>query len=253
MFFKKLFPKILLLGLSFFVSHFANAELTQVSVLITQDNNDCNGYFDDPNPVYNGFSSCRITMEDSNGDSHTLSDVIIKFDQEGAAPEISTQYLDPVEKVLASDFDFTFDNTPNGSGSWEYNDGVYKYPDIRFWTAKAAGGGNSGGGFGLFWMVNNIDTTTCTAGENANNLTFACMNLAQSVTTGAWTTPKDKDLSHITFFGGLCTEAEIANSLNGCAGTPPPTPPANVPEPTSIALFALALLGVAARRNNFTF
>ena len=241
MFSKSSLIKALTLGLSLLLSYSVNAELTQVSVLITQDNTDCNGYFDDPNPDYNGFSSCRITMSDSNGDEHSLSDVIIKF--EGQSSEISKQYLDPVQKVFAEDFDFIFDNTPNGSGSWEYNDNVFKYPDIRFWTAKAAGGGNSNGGFKLFWKVNNINNTTCATGESSNNLTFACMSLAESVTTGTWTTPENKGLSHITFFGGLCSEEDFQNLDSNCVNTPQ-----EVPEPTTLMLFALALFGVLAKR-----
>jgi len=243
MFSKFSFSKALLISLSFFISHAANAELTTVSVLITEGKTDCSGnnaYFDDPNPVYSDFSACRITMEDGNGDTYSLSDVIIKFDSDGQSSEISNQYIDPEQKVFASDFNFTFYNDPKNSGSWEYNDGDFKYPDIRFWTAKA------GDDFLLFWQVDLSEAPeSCLEGTHDSNLSYNCMNLAQSVTTGTWTTPDNKELSHITFFGGLCEETD-ANDGPNCGTT------TTVPEPTSIALFALALLGIAARRKKYT-
>ncbi|MDX2367682.1 MAG: PEP-CTERM sorting domain-containing protein [Colwellia sp.] len=252
MFSKKLFPKILVLGFSLFVSYAANAELTQVSVLITESSNDCgnNKYFDDPNPdsVLNGFSNCRISV-DNGGELAYLSDVIIKFGGNDAdfdgSHEISSNYTGVVQ---ADDFDLTA-NASNTSGSWIYNNNEFTYPDIRFWTVKA------GNDFVLFWQVDLTETPdNCLTGTDDFNLSFACMNLAQSVTTGSWATPVNgggqiAGLSHITFFGGLCSEDDL-NFDSSCGTTPTTT--TGIPEPTSIALFSLALFGIVARRKNFT-
>jgi len=66
------------------------------------------------------------------------------------------------------------------------------------------------------------------------------MSAAVSVTTGTWSTPYNNAnsqaaLSHLTFFGGICTE--------NCE-------PAQVPEPSTIAIFALAL-GLLRIRSNY--
>lgn len=239
-----IFSKALLLSLSLFISYAANAELTQVSVLITEESNDCgnNKYFDDPNDGTNGFESCRIFVENGNELAY-LSDIIIKFggnDEDfDNSHQISSNYDGQVQ---ASDFDVTFNGT-NTSGSWVYNDNQFKYPDIRFWTAKA------GNDFKLFWQVDSTEIpANCLTGTNDFNLSYACMSLAESVTTGSWTTPVNgggqiAGLSHITFFGGLCSEKDM-NLDSNCETTQ------QVPEPTSIALLALALLGITAQRKN---
>jgi len=231
--------KALTLGLSLVISCAVNAELTQVSVLIEPTSNDCgnNKYFDDPNGDINGFSNCRIFVANGNELAY-LSDVIIKFggndDNFDSSHEISSNYTDSIHP---NDFSLTFDDNTNTSGSWVYNNNVFKYPDIRFWTAKA------GNDFLLFWMVNSAAIPdSCMAGSNNSNLSYACMSLAESVTTGTWTTPENKGLSHITFFGGLCSENDINFDTN-CGDTPQ-----DVPEPATFMLFALALLGIAARR-----
>ena len=182
---KNIFSKALLLGLSLFVSYAANAQLTQVSVLITETSNDCgtNKYFDDPYDGINGFDSCRISVMNGNELAY-LSDVIIQFggndDDFDGSHDISSNY---VGQVQASDFDLT-SNDSNTSGSWVYNDDQFKYPDIRFWTAKA------GNDFVLFWQVDSTEIPeNCLTGTNNFNLSYACMSLAESVTTGSWTTP----------------------------------------------------------------
>jgi len=238
MFSKLSLIKAILLSLSLTICPFVNAQLTQVSALI-QGSNDCGtgAYF---NGTLNGFGNCKISVVNGSETAY-LSDVIIKFNDSLALDEISSNYTG---KTQASDFALAFDDNTNSSGSWTYNNNVFKYPDIRFWTAKAAGGGNSGGGFVLFWMVDDINNTTCITGENGANLTYECMSLAESVTTGAWTTPENKGLSHITFFGGLCSESDV-NFDTDCA------PGTEVPEPATMVLFSLALLGLTTRHKRF--
>jgi len=238
MFSKFSFSKALLISLSLFVTHAANAELTQVSVLIDASN-ECgkNGYF--TNNTKNGFSDCKITVQDDDGVNQYLNDIIVKYDGDLSWDETSENYKN---KLANDDFKFTgTTDTDNGTntnveGTWVYNNKQYKYPDIRFWTAK------SGDDFLLFWQVDSNEVpSNCTDGTSDDNLSFACMSLAQSVTTGSWTTPSGTSLSHISFFGGLCKEGE---TRAGCGGTTT----TQVPEPTTLALFGLAIMGLSLQR-----
>ncbi len=211
------------------------ASYTQVSALITE-NKECgnNGYFDDPNPDYNGFSSCRISVENGT-DTAYLSDVIAKFNTEpnddGEYFQVSTQYEDD---VVEGDWNPSNFGTTDSTGTWIYNNNVHTYPDIRFWVAK------SSNAFRLHWLIqeeDGIDDACIGGNESGNmiNLNYACMSLAISVTNGQWVSPNNS-LSHITFFGGLCTGPECDD---------PVTP---VPEPLTLVIFSLGLLGLGLRR-----
>jgi hypothetical protein len=221
--------------------------VTTVSVGIPS-NNECSAqgaYFDDianADTTTSGFSNCRISVEDSSGELHYLANVIAKFgtnenvDLSDGYQEYaeSTQYENDVDENM---WTFKNETDANKKGTWSYDNA---YPDIRFWIAKA-GGGQNGSGFRLFWTIENNDAGYCKQGTVdddgiEHNLNFECMNLAQSVTTGDWTTPVNKGLSHITFFGGLCT----VNCDDG--------PVTTVSEPTTFVIFALGLLGLAVRR-----
>ncbi|TWX57781.1 PEP-CTERM sorting domain-containing protein [Colwellia hornerae] len=220
---------------------------TSVSVDI-HVNNDCggNGYYDD---IGNGFNTCRITVLDIGGNPQYLANVIAKFDADENRDlsavnttttghqkyEESSKYMDYVEKEM---WDFSGLSEENKTGTWSYDN---DFPDIRFWISKA-GSGNNNDGLRLFWNIKTSDNTNNVCANESNtvdgdfNLRLECMNLAQSVTIGDWTTPNNKGLSHITFFGGLCTY--------DCPG--PVTTP--VSEPATIAILALGLLGLGVRR-----
>ncbi|UUO25176.1 PEP-CTERM sorting domain-containing protein [Colwellia sp. M166] len=200
--------------------------------------NDCNNpYFQDPGS--NSFSTCKVAIGTFDVDKVYLADVIAKFDtiKDSTSPSYteSDNYAADIEQA-----DWTFGN--NGGeldsdykvGTWTYTGGS---PGIRFWTAKA------GNGFNLFWLVD--DTTDANNACNPETYTLACLNLAKTVTSGSWTTPvgtngKNKGLSHLTFFGGTITTCQ-----QNCS-------PIVVPEPQTIMLFALAMLGFVVRRERST-
>lgn len=214
---------------TFIVSFSSYAALTTVSTIIDA-NNDCgnSGYF---NYDGNGFSNCTILIRNGSGEvaNVTLSNVIIKFNGSLESSEISSNY----PNVDPDAYSFSNLSSGNKSGSWS---NTTVSPGIKFWVAKA-GSGKHGSGLHLFWQVdsNNIPST-CTAGESASNFTIECLNLAQVVTSGSWTTPGDKGLSHLTFFGGICTE--------NCE----PPPPSPIPEPGTIFILASAIIGLGAMR-----
>jgi len=247
---------ILTLALLATISFNSLANITPVSNMITENGvitvsvgieatNECsskNAYFDDINTTGTNFNDCRISITDSNNELHYLANVIAKFGTNDADDadvllsdgydeyDESSQYANKVDETM-----WTFSNLSqeNKTGTWSYDN---TYPDIRFWITKS-GSKSSDGGFRLFWTIEDNNAEHCGIGADVDiNLNFDCMNLAKSVTTGDWTTPGDKGLSHITFFGGLCTF--------DCD----PGPHTEVPEPATIAILALGLLGLGVRR-----
>jgi len=183
---------------------------TLVSAII--DDNDCNGEFPfavsgNVNGNSTPFGKCIIEVG-----GYELAFVLTKFEGNGSYDESGDNYT-----YDANHWDI--DINANGyEGSWSTSVGV-GYPEVSFWSAKAADN------FQLFWYVTDADYGT----ECNPNLTLSCMSAAISVTTGTWSTPDNQALSHLTFFGGICTE--------NCE----PEPPTEVPEPATIAIFALAL------------
>lgn len=168
--------------------------------------NDCSGYFG------SGFDAdaCEIFVNENN-EQIKISPVIAKYEinDDGNAvtgTEINSSAFDSFD---GSEISFA----PDSSGTWTYTPGTDD-PGIRYWAAKA------GNDFNLFWYVDDAEEGVC-AGDAYN---FACLNLAQVVTQGFWETPEGKNLSHITFYDS--------------------EPPISVPEPGSLALFGLGMLGL---------
>lgn len=224
---------ILIVTLLFCSSFFANAALTpvndlrQVSILINAKN-DCSGYFG------SGFSQCEITHVPSTN-SPVFAEIMGKFDEDGSTETTASSQ--------ASDWNF-YGNTQqnpgnNGTGTWYYTGA--NYPGISFWVAKASKK------FVLNWMVIDNEENRDTCGPS-KEFSIDCLSLAVSVKTGDWTTPVNtngknrspKELSHISFYGKNCDSQPCERQVT------------DIPEPTSIALFSLALLGIAAHRKKCT-
>ena len=231
MFSKFSFFKTLFIGFSLLMSCAANASLTPVGDLIQVSVNiveykqngsiknlsDCSGYFGQ------GFSACEITHVPTPN-SPVFATVMGKFDSQ-----------DPTDNDFRSGSsadDWTFNGTNSNvvgntqSGTWSYSGSTY--PGVSFWVAK---GGNEG--FILNWMVSkgSVTNNDCQIGSE---FSISCLSVSIAVTSGTWAAPEPYQLSHISFYGNKCD--------NNCDRT------TQVPEPTSIALFSLALFGLAARR-----
>lgn len=228
MFSKSLFSKILLLGFSLFMSSVTNATLTPVGdliqVSITINGNDCSGYFGtDP--------SCDITHVQSLG-TNVYASFMGKFDTEKESDNAFANGFSKNNWTFNGSSDHKTDNRT--SGTWAYTAGLY--PGVSFWTAKG------GPEFTLNWMIDKTNEHICNSVIKSSS--ESCLSLAVAVNEGSWLTPdnpnngKNYGLSHISFYGKKCD--------SNCE------PKQQVPEPTSIALLALALFGIAAKRKKFT-
>lgn len=175
------------------------------------DGNDCAGYFGQ------GFDACTIFVDD-NGQTIELSPVIAKF---GADLTLSETNDTVYPSVTGSEFSFSGNTPPdNKTGTWTYAPGPDD-PGVRYWATKA------GSGFKLFWSVDDAEVATGGACDVVDVYSLACLDAAMVMTSADWTTPENKELSHITFY-----DTEI------------------IPLPAAAWLFgsALCLLGWARRR-----
>ena len=155
----------------------AAAVAAPVTISRTFSGNDCAGVFGRP------FATCQIADNNTN-----VSDVIAQFSPNGVLTDSNPTY---------STFDgseITINGGSGSTGTWSYNPGVGD-PGIRFWAAKA------GPSFTLFWQVD--DSLTVSGGVcdlSADVFNLACLQAAQVVTAGTWSTPGGRDLSHMTFY-----------------------------------------------------
>lgn len=175
--------------------------------------NDCPGAF---SGGLKGFNNCVVAI-----DGVALSSVIAKYEVDDSGLVASVQTNDALYPGIdGSEFMLDYSAGVFSSGTWSY-DGTVPDPNVRFWTAKA------GNAFRLFWTV---DDAELLPGGACDSSTFnlACMQAAQHVTGGNWTTPGDRNLSHITFYNSGI-----------------------VPIPAAVWLFGTGLLGlvsIAGRR-----
>lgn len=184
------------------------------SAVIQRDfsGNDCSGFFG------TGFDSCTIFVNDAGVDIE-LSPVIAKYNGDLTLSETNGTVFPSVDGT-----EFGFSNTTGGNktGTWDYTP-VGDDPGVRYWATKA------GNNFTLFWEVDDAAILAGGACDVADFYTLSCLDSAQIVSTGDWTTPNNKNLSHITFY-----DTGIV-----------------IPVPAAVWLFGsglLGLIGVARRR-----
>ncbi len=177
--------------------------------------NDCSGFFG------SGFGSCTIFANNDTGERIELSPVIGKYNSNLQIQETNPLY--PTFDGSEVEFSNLVDNgsDTNVSGTWTYTPGTDD-PGARFWVAK------SSSDFKLFWQVPDsaigAGGPCVDGGTGQTNYTLACLQEAQVVTTGDWTTIAGKELSHLTLYD---TEG-----------------PSLVPIPGAAWLFGSALLGL---------
>lgn len=145
--------------------------------------NDCSGYFG------TGFDSCTVFINEA-GERIELSPVIAKFGGDLTLSETNDTLF---PSVTGDEFSFSNTTASNKTGDWSYTPGQND-PGVRYWATKA------GGNFLLFWEVDDSALLSGGACDVADFYTLSCLDAAMIVSASDWTTPDDKELSHITFY-----------------------------------------------------
>jgi hypothetical protein len=200
----------------------ASAAVLVTANLGTGGANDCTGLFgnaggDNPDTI------CDVGHALSP--SANVSPIIAKYDVDEGKDE-GKWYTNSAFSSITGGDEFTFINNGGNpeTGTWTYTPGDDD-PAVRYWVAK---GGNAG--FLLHWMV---DQTALEVGGACAGVkyTLACLNQAQSVTSGTWSTAAG-GLSHLSWYD-----------------TSGPQPPEEeVPEPGVLLLIGAGLLGMRFAR-----
>lgn len=179
--------------------------------------NDCSGYFG------TGFDSCTVFVNDY-GERIELSPAIAKFksDEDNGDLTLSETNEALFPSIDGTEYSFQDTSSGNKTGTWVYNRNSQQDPGTRYWATKA------GNGFTLHWEVADLAFAEGGACDVPDAYSLSCLDAAMVVSTASWTTPDDKNLSHITFYDT-----------------------AAVPLPPGILLFGSTLLGFATlkRRN----
>ncbi len=162
--------------------------------------NDCSGYFG------TGFDSCTIFVND-NDERIELSPVIAKFGGDLVLSETNDTIFPSVD---GSEFGFANTTAENKTGDWTYTQGADD-PGVRYWATKA------GSNFLLFWEVDDAAIASGGACDVADVYALDCLDAALVVDAASWSTPDNKELSHITFYDTAVIPVPAAVWLFGSA------------------------------------
>lgn len=219
------------------VSFQLKASPITISHLFSGQQNDCAGVFE----LGNGFNTCNIFVEGGTG--LEISPIIAKYETDGSGWETANGFASVTGDEWAGSDPFA-----GSGGDWMYTQGPGD-PGVRFWAAKASDG------FTLFWTIDDgAELATCDAG--ANYFTETCLNFAMVVNSGSWATEGGKDLSHISFYNHEdvvpCDPSDPdCNPEPPCDPSDPdcnPEPPSEIPEPATLLLFGIGILGLGVGR-----